>query len=117
MPTLLSLPPTTMVGSMPASSKMPASRDVVVVLPWEPATATPCFIRISSASISARGITGIPRFLAAMTSGLSSLTAEDRTTTCAPSTFEASWPFCTVTPSSTSRWVVALLRRSLPLTS
>ena len=33
--------------------------EVVVVLPWLPATAMPYFMRISSASISARGITGI----------------------------------------------------------
>ncbi len=34
---------------------------VVVVLPWVPAMAMPYFMRISSASISARGITGISR--------------------------------------------------------
>ena len=32
-----------------------------MVLPWLPATATPYFSRISSASISARGMTGTPR--------------------------------------------------------
>ena len=44
--------------------------DVVVVLPWAPATAMPYFMRISSLSISARGITGICRARAASTSGL-----------------------------------------------
>ena len=34
--------------------------EVVVVLPWLPATATPYLSRISSASISARGMTGMP---------------------------------------------------------
>jgi hypothetical protein len=38
-----------------------ATSEVVVVLPWEPAIATPYFTRISSASISARGMTGMPR--------------------------------------------------------
>ena len=48
--------------------------------------------RISSASISARGITGILRLCASKTSGLSALTAEEITTTCAPSTFAAWCP-------------------------
>ena len=43
---------------------------VVVVLPWAPATAIANFIRISSPSISARGMTGIWRARAASTSGL-----------------------------------------------
>ena len=42
-----------------------ATIEVVVVLPCEPATATVCgFRRINSASISARGITGIERSFA-----------------------------------------------------
>jgi hypothetical protein len=47
-------------------------RLVVVVLPCVPATAIPCFRRISSASISARGTMGMPRSRAAAISGLSS---------------------------------------------
>ncbi len=46
---------------MPPCAKMVATMQVVVVLPCVPATAMPYFMRISSASISARGITGISR--------------------------------------------------------
>ncbi len=52
-------PPMTMVGSSPPRARTVATMEVVVVFPWVPATATPYFIRISSASISARWITGI----------------------------------------------------------
>ena len=62
---------------------------VVVVFPWLPATATPYLRRISSASISARGITGIARRRASTTSALSRRTAVEVTTTCASSTFSA----------------------------
>ena len=55
-----------------------------MVLPWLPATATPYLRRISSASISARGITGTPRRRASATSGLSGRTAVEVTTTWAP---------------------------------
>jgi hypothetical protein len=63
---------------------MAATMVVVLVLPCEPATATPSFTRMSSPSISARGITGTPRARAAPTSGLSARTALDTTTTSAP---------------------------------
>ena len=51
--------------------------EVVVVFPWVPAMAIPCLTRMSSASISARGMTGIPRWRAAWSSGLSRATAEE----------------------------------------
>ena len=70
LPKADSRPPITAVGSSPARSRSSATIDVVVVLPCAPATAMPCFRRISSASISARGITGMPRERAATTSGL-----------------------------------------------
>src|SRR5882762_313545 len=66
-PSAFSFPPTTAVGSRPAWATTVAIREVVVVFPCEPAMATPSFRRISSASISARGITGMPRSLAAIT--------------------------------------------------
>ena len=48
-------PPITIVGSKPAVLNTAAIIDVVVVLPWLPATATPYFMRISSAEhLSAR---------------------------------------------------------------
>ena len=61
----------TKVGSIPASASKLAARLVVVVLPWVPATAMPRLKRISSASISALGTTGIRASLAAITSELS----------------------------------------------
>jgi hypothetical protein len=48
----------TKVGSSPASASTLATSEVVVVLPCVPAMAMPCFRRISSASITARGTTG-----------------------------------------------------------
>ena len=60
-----------MVGSSPPRAITVAISDVVVVLPCDPPTAMPYFIRISSASISAREMTGIPAAAAAAISGLS----------------------------------------------
>ena len=80
------------VGSRPAVSKMEAVRDVVVVLPWVPAMATPWRRRISSASISARGMMAMLRRRASTTSGLSSAMAVDLTSTCTLPTFSAAWP-------------------------
>ncbi len=80
--------------------------EVVVVLPCAPATAMPYFRRISSASISARGMTGIFFLCASTTSGLSDLIAEDVTTTCAPSTFAALCPSWIVAPRFCSRSVM-----------
>ena len=61
LPKALSRPPMTAVGSRPARSSTSAIIEVVVVLPCAPATAMPTRRRISSASISARAITGMPR--------------------------------------------------------
>ena len=52
-------PPMTTVGSRPPAASTAATIEVVVVLPCMPAMAMPYFRRISSASISARGITGM----------------------------------------------------------
>ena len=73
---------------------------VVVVLPWLPATATPSLTRISSPSISARGMTGMLRARAAAISGLSGRTALDTTTTSARATFSARWPMLMPAPSA-----------------
>ncbi|MCY1536116.1 hypothetical protein D9M68_715590 [compost metagenome] len=62
----------------------------MVVLPCVPAMATPFFMRMSSASITARGTTGTSLACAATTSGLSSFTAVDVTMASAPSMFAAS---------------------------
>ncbi len=86
-------PPTTTVGSRPACASTVATIEVVVVFPCEPATATVCgFSRISSPSISARGMTGMERRRASSTSGLSPRTAVERTTTWAPETCSAACP-------------------------
>jgi hypothetical protein len=82
-----------------------------------PAIAIPCFSRISSASISARGTTGTPRSRAATTSGLSAATAVDTTTTLAPATLRSSCPAAIFAPSSLKRRVVAESATSEPLTS
>ena len=114
-PRLFSLPPTTAVGSHPAVASTVATIEVVVVLPCVPAMAIPYFIRISSASISARGITGIFRRCASRTSGLSGRTAEEVTTTCpSAGTFSAAWPRRIVAPSAARRSVVSERRRSDP---
>ena len=101
---------------MPPSARMLVTRLVVVVLPWVPAMAMPRFRRISSASIWARGTTGMCRARAAITSGLSSLTAVEMTTASAPAIFASAWPMVTRTPSPSRRRVVALAAMSEPLT-
>ena len=68
-------------GSRPASRRTAPISEVVVVLPCVPATAMPYFMRISSASISARGITGIFSSRARTTSGFEYVTAEEMTST------------------------------------
>ena len=115
-PAAFSRPPMTKVGSSPPSASTLATRLVVVVLPCVPAIATPCFRRISSASISARGTTGTRRARAARTSGLSPRTALETTTASAPSMLPAACSSDTPTPSSRRRRVAALSARSDPLT-
>ena len=85
VPSARSLPPTTTVGSRPASRSTVPSSEVVVVLPCVPAIAMPYFMRISSASISARGMTGILSSRARATSGLANATADEMTSTSTPS--------------------------------
>ena len=68
VPRMWTWPPTTIVGSKPASVRTMPVREVVVVFPWVPATAIPCLRRMISPSISARRITGMPRARAAATS-------------------------------------------------
>ena len=89
LPNALSRPPITAVGSTPARSSTSAIIEVVVVLPCEPATAIENRSRISSASISARGITGMPRRAASTISGFDARTADENTTTSASATCAA----------------------------
>ena len=86
-------PPTTTVGSSPPAASTAATIEVVVVLPCMPAMAMPYFRRISSASISARWITGMCCSCAATTSGLSRVMAELMITTSAPAMFSGTMSF------------------------
>ncbi len=115
-PAASSLPPITKVGSRPPSASTLAVSEVVVVLPWVPATATPRLKRISSASISARGTTGMRCARASSSSGLSSRMALETTTQSASSTLAEAWPLYRVMPSEARRRVVALSALSEPLT-
>ena len=82
----------------------------MVVLPCVPAIAMPCFRRISSASISARGTTGMRlRARAAMTSGLSSATAVDVTTASAPAMCAGVVADADADAERLGRWRVAAL--------
>ena len=106
----------TKVGSSPASASTLVTRLVVVVLPCVPAMAMPLRKRISSASMSARGITGTRTARAASTSGLSGLMAVEATSTSAPWIWVAACPSKVRMPSALSRCVVALLAKSEPVT-
>ena len=128
VPSARSLPPITTVGSSPArastsamneaASSIAATSEVVVVLPCVPATAMPNFMRISSASISARAITGMRSSRARATSGFAILTAEEMTTTSMPApTLPGSWPMATAAPKRVKRRVVSDSARSEPLTT
>ncbi len=115
-PSTFTLPPTTAVGSRPAAFSTVATIDVVVVFPCEPAIATEYFRRINSASISARGMTGIFRRRAATTSGLSFFTADEMTTTSEVCRFSSRCPKPMRAPSVTRRRVTSDSFRSLPET-
>jgi hypothetical protein len=97
----------TKVGSRPASTRMLVTSEVVVVLPCVPAMAMPDFRRISSASMTARGTTGMRCCRAASTSGLSAFTAVLVTSACALPMCSGRWPMRTGMPSSARRWVTA----------
>src|SRR4030095_15793912 len=73
------IPPLITVGSRPPPSSNAATMEVVVVLPWVPATATVFCMRMSSASISARRTRGRRRSAAATISRLPSLIAREQT--------------------------------------
>src|SRR6267143_406870 len=117
-PKALSLPPTTAVGCRPACSSTVAIRLVVVVLPCDPAMATASLRRISSESISARRMTGMPRARAATASGLVArrTALEVTTTSTSGPTFSARWPSTILPPSEARRRVISLSLRSDPLT-
>ena len=107
-------PPMTQVGSSPASPSTAEMREVVVVLPCVPAIAMPCLKRMSSASIIARGTTGMCASRARTTSGLSAFTAVEVTTASADSTFCAAWPMTILIPIWRRRRTAGFSERSDP---
>ena len=92
--------------------------DVVVVFPCVPAMPMPYFRRMTSASISARRMTGMFRLRASSTSGLSLPTAEEYTrASTSGARFAALCPIITLIPSDWSRSVLSLAARSEPVTA
>ncbi len=91
--------------------------EVVVVLPWVPATAIGRRPSISAARASERCTTGMPSSAARSSSGLSSRIAEETTTQLASSArWPAAWPMCTVAPYARRASAVGESLASLPTT-
>ena len=76
--------------------------DVVVVLPWVPATAIALRPSMTEASAAARCSTRSPRCRASTSSGLSGRIAVDTTSVSAPARLEAACPTVTRAPSAAS---------------
>ena len=96
------------VGSSPACSRICEIMEVVVVLPWVPATATVLgYRRVIIPSSLARSSRGMPRSLAAASSGLAALTAAVNTTSSAFPTFSAAWPIWIGIPRERSRFTLS----------
>ena len=103
-------------GSAPQCWIATVSSEVVVVLPWVPATATARRPTITEASAPARCTTASPRRRASTSSGLDSRIAVDTTTVSTSPTFSARCPRCTTAPSARSAARVTESLASLPLT-
>ena len=116
VPISLTSPPMRNEGRNPASTRIRASIDAVVVFPCVPATAMHRRSAVMAARVCARGSTGTPRRRASITSGLSSATAEDNVSASAVPTLPAWWPMATLMPERLSRSVTAESFRSLPVT-
>ena len=116
VPISLTSPPMRKLGRNPASIRIRASMEVVVVLPWVPDTATHRRHAAIAASAWARLSSTRPRRRASVTSGFASGTAVDRATTSASATWTASWPTKTLTPLAANRSSAGELLRSLPVT-
>ena len=91
-PDSLSSPPIANDGSAPQCWSATVSSDVVVVLPWVPATATTLRPCITEARAAERGSIRSPSRCASTTSGLVSRTAVETTSVSASRTWDASWP-------------------------
>ena len=77
-------------GSAPQCCRATVSSEVVVVLPWVPATATTTRPCITDSRAAERGSRRSPRRAASTTSGLVSRTAVEMTTVSASPTLDAS---------------------------
>ena len=104
-------------GRSPASTSTRASMELVVVLPWVPATAMVRLTEAMAGRIWLRVATGTPAARAARTSGLAAEMAEEMATTSASARLAGSWPMATGTPSARSRSVTWLSFRSEPVTA
>ena len=93
------------------------SIDVVVVLPWVPATPIERAWAQIAASIPARRSVGMPRSRAARSSMFVSGIAVEDVTASHPSTRSASWPTRTSTPAARTRSSTGWSRTSLPDTA
>ncbi|SIN10602.1 Uncharacterised protein [Mycobacteroides abscessus subsp. abscessus] len=94
--------PTAKDGSAPAASSITAIIELVVVLPWVPATAIVRWTPMAAARASERCRTRSPRARAAASSGLDSRMAVEITTVSACSMFSAAWGTKTRAPFSRS---------------
>ena len=103
-PSATGTPPTNSDGSRPASSRMCASSEVVVVLPCVPATTIECLPSSSrSPSTAGNDVSGMPRSWAALTSTWSLPWTLPTTTSSGPqSRFCAPYGIITGTPSAAS---------------
>ena len=117
VPISLTSPPIRKDGCRPASTRISASMEAVVVLPWVPATAMHRRRAAIPASASARLRTGTPSRRASTSSGLSAVTAVEWVTSAAPATWSARWPIETSIPTDRRRSVTVDSFRSLPDTS
>ena len=86
-------PPSSTSGSSPPSTHICASRAVLVVLPWLPATASTSRSASSHCTICALESTCTPRSRAASSSGLSLEAAAVATTSSARPRLEGAWPW------------------------
>ena len=86
VPASATSPPTRKLGASPPSARASISIDVVVVLPWVPATATERARPQIDASMPARRSVGMPSSMARRSSMLFAGTAVDDVTASQPST-------------------------------
>ena len=111
-----SLPPMNADRSTPAVNRIWVTIEVVVVLPWVPATQMALSYQlVTIPSSSLRSSTGTPLALAAISSGLSAMIAAVCTIRSAPSIFSARCPRYTGMPMSRTACRVSVSLLSEPV--